>query len=376
MKLHKATIFLLSVVMGSLSAYDGISELIRYDKISARKAVGMLGGGAWGTAVATLLAHNGYDVYLWCHEQDVAYDIDHNHINSRFLPGVVLPSSIHATNDIRVVFDSCAVIFEAVPVAHIRRVLSSAKPYIHNEHRFVILSKGIEQETLLLPSQIISAVLGVDVVAAIAAGPSFAAELASKKITALDVASTDPDFTDEVRALLKSDYCCPVSSPDPVGIQCGSALKNVLALGMGILEGANQGENTKAFVFTRGLEELASVSRALGGLPQTLYGVSGIGDLVLTALGSASRNNQLGQGLGRGEVLEDIVKRLGTVPESLNTCISLHQFCTLYEIKAPVLEGIYQMVYEKLSVADFLHNLIEFCLKENRHRTSIKIDDI
>jgi glycerol-3-phosphate dehydrogenase (NAD(P)+) len=280
-----------------------------------------------------------------------------------------LPASIHATNDLKVVFDKCDVIFEAIPVSHIRRVLMCAMSYIRKDHRFVILSKGIEQGTLLLPSQIISDVLSVSVVAAIAAGPSFAAELAHKQITALDVASTDPDFTDEVRTILKSNYCCPVCSPDPVGIQCGSALKNVLALGIGILDGAQRGENTKAFVFTRGLEELATISHALGGLPQTLYGVSGIGDLVLTALGNASRNNLLGQGLGKGQALEDIIKQLGTVPESLNTCIALHQFCTLYDIKAPVLEGIYQMVYEKLSVSDFLQNLITYCLQENRHRS-------
>lgn len=338
------------------------------EKSTPKRTIGMLGGGAWGTAVATLIANNGYEIYLWCHEQDVAYDIEHNHINSQFLPCANLPVSIHATNDISVIFDTCDVIFEAIPVAHIRRVLTAAKPHIRHAHRFVVLSKGIEQETLLLPSQIIATVLGTDVEVAIAAGPSFAAELVHKQITALDVASTNPDFTDEVRTILKSNYCCPVCIPDPIGIQCGSALKNVLALGMGILDGAGKGENTKAFVFTRGLEELATISHALGGLQQTLYGVSGIGDLVLTALGSASRNNLLGQGLGRGQALEDIIKQLGTVPESLNTCISLHQFCTLYEIKAPVLEGIYQMVYEKLSVSDFLQNLITFCLQENRHR--------
>ena len=322
------------------------------------KKVGMLGSGAWGTAMASLLADNGHTVYLWCYEKDVTKCISEKHINDRYLPEIPLSPLIMPTTNIEDVFAQAEIIFEAIPVPHMRRVFEQAKPYVRADHRFVVLSKGLEQETLKLPSQIIMDVLGCTVHIAGVAGPSFAHDVALKYVTGLSVASSEPKFIQDLQALIQNDYCRTYSCDDLIGVQCGGAFKNVLALGLGILDGANCADNTKAFVFTRGLAEMALCAQALGGKKETLYGLSGVGDLVLTSMGHLSRNAYLGQCLGQGKSVELATKELGTIPEGINTVQSVYQLAKKHNLDLPVFSGIREMVECSMTIKDFLNSLI------------------
>lgn len=322
-----------------------------------KKVVGMLGGGAWGTAIATVLARNNYDVCLWCYESSVVKDIAKSHENKRYLPDIKLSNLIKPTDSLADVFNQADLIFEALPVSHMRHVLFQAKEYVNSGHKFVVLSKGIEQNSLLLPSQIIHDVFGQEVHVAAAAGPSFAREIALERVTALSIASQDQHFSQQIQELLKNDYCCPVINSDPIGVQCGGAFKNVLSLGLGILDGACCADNTKAFIFTRGLYEMTLLAQALGGKKETLYGLSGLGDLILTARGSLSRNTHLGRCLGKGKTLEKSIATLGTVPEGINTIKSVGLLMKRYSLDLPVFSGIEKMVHGQWSVAQFLDAL-------------------
>lgn len=318
----------------------------------------MLGAGAWGTAMASLLAENGHSVYLWCYEQDVTKCISNTHINERYLPDIQLSPLISPTTDIEDVFNHAQIIFEAIPVSHIRKVFEYAKSYVKSNHRFVILSKGLEQATLMLPSQIITDVLGEPIQIAAVAGPSFAHDVALKYVTALTVASSDMTFVHDIQKLIQNDYCRTYSCQDPVGVQCGGAFKNVLALGIGILDGAHCADNTKAFIFTRGLAEMALCAHALGGKKETLYGLSGVGDLVLTSMGHLSRNAYLGQCLGQGKSIDVVTKELGTVPEGVNTVQAVYQLAQRYNLDLPVFAGIHAMIDGTMNVKNFLDSLV------------------
>lgn len=324
------------------------------------KKLGVLGGGAWGTAMANLLAENGHPVYLWCYEQDVTQCIAETHINKRYLPEIQLSPLVMPTQNIEDIFCNTEIIFEAIPVAHMRSIFALVKSYIQSNHRFVVLSKGIEQKTLMLPSQIIADVLGVQTQMAGVAGPSFAKDTAAKQVTGLAVASLDQEFIAELQALINNKYCCTVSEQDIIGLQCGGAFKNVLALGLGILDGAGCTDNTKAFVFTFGMAEMALCAQALGGKKETLYGLSGVGDLVLTSMGKLSRNRHLGQCLGQGKSLDAVIKEMGTAPEGVNTVESVCQLAERYNLDLPVLGGIRTMIKGSMTVQAFLDSLVAY----------------
>ena len=322
------------------------------------KKIGMLGGGAWGTALSCLLADNGHEVLLWCYEPDVKDCIHSKHINERFLPNVKLSPLIKPTNDLEELFSAAEIIFEAIPVPHMRSVLQKSKAYIEQQHRIVVLSKGLEKETLMLPSQVVTDVCGTHLPVASLAGPSFAQDVAAKAVTAFDVAATHKDFVCELQKLLHNTYCRAYLCDDLIGVQCGGAFKNVLALGLGFLDGAACVDNTKAFVFTLGLREMSLCSQELGGKYETLYGLSGIGDLVLTATGKLSRNTYLGKCLGQGRKLQAVVQELGMVPEGVNTVESVCQLARQHNLDLPIFAGIHDMVQGKITVQKFLENLI------------------
>ncbi len=322
-------------------------------------AVALLGDGAWGTAVATLLAHNGYEVRLWCNTLSVAQAIKQTRINQRYLPDTLLSPLIKPTADLGAALDDVEWIFEAVPVRHMRAVITQAKPFIHKDQRWVILSKGMEQNSLMLPSQIIDDVLGYTSTTAILAGPTFAQELAAEKISAVDIAAPTAKCGNELQTLVNNSYFNSYVSSDMIGVQICSALKNVIALALGMLDGAGYAQNTKAFMLTRGLHDMATLSVALGGTSETVYGLCGVGDLVLTATSAVSKNMRLGQQLGRGEKLDALEAELGVLPEGINTVQSVHQLMQRHNIDLPVCQGMYQVLFQNMPVAKFVSCLIE-----------------
>lgn len=318
----------------------------------------VIGAGAWGTAIAQLLADNNHAVTLWCHEQEVVETIQHTRENKRYLPGIALSPNIVATHDLHVI-ENATIIFEAVPVKHLRSILVQAKPHYKKDQTWVMLSKGIEQESLLLPTQIIDDVFQVIVHKAVFSGPSFAHDLVHKDFTGGIIASGHCEIAKTMQALLATSYFRADISKDVLGVQLGGALKNIVALGIGLLDGAGYGDNAKALFFTRGFSEMVQLAIAAGAQEKTLYGLSGLGDLMLTATGKHSRNVALGRRLGAGESLDAIIKDLGTAPESVNTLKSAHQLMHKHTLVLPVFQLLYEVVYEGMAIEAMMKKMMK-----------------
>lgn len=322
--------------------------------------VTVLGDGAWGTAMATVLAARGHRVVLWCYDRSIAASIAQTRINERYLPGIKLDQLIEPTDDLLYACGQSTFIFEAVPVAFLRHVLEQVRTSVSEKHSWVVLSKGLEQETLLLPTQIIDDVLGRQVAKIVLSGPSFSRDVALKRPTGVVVAAERKGMNETISHLVTTDYFRVYGSNDPIGVQLGGALKNVIALGIGILDGAGYTDNARALVLTHGLHDMVSCAHALGGRAETMYGLAGLGDVILTAMGNVSRNVQLGKRLGKGELLDTIAKdRSGALPEGVNTVVSAYQLCKRHGLHLPVLEGIYQLVMGSTNVHRFVSFLLD-----------------
>ncbi|HBS48483.1 TPA: glycerol-3-phosphate dehydrogenase [Candidatus Dependentiae bacterium] len=318
------------------------------------KLVTVLGAGAWGTAFANLLAENGYNVILWAHEEEVVKNINEKSINEIFLPGIKLNSKITATSDLQKALTNSKWIFEVIPVKFLRNVLNQSKPYFNQDQTWVILSKGIEQETLFLPSQIIEDVFGPIKNKATISGPNFARDFAIKSYTATTVASNKCEIAQKLQTILSNHYFRPYLSSDLIGVQAGGAIKNLLALSLGILKGAGYSDNTIAFVLTRGLNEMSLIAEYFGGKKETIYGLSGLGDLVLTSFGKSSRNQDIGILIGEGKPLDEILKNISAIPEGINTAVSVKQIIEKNNLNLPICLGTYKMIFEKQPIEDFL----------------------
>lgn len=323
-----------------------------------KKIVTVLGAGAWGTALSNLLAENGYDVILWCHESNVVKDIESTRINKDFLPGVNLHSKISPTCDIQVAMQSSEFIFEAIPVKYIRTILVLAKHYVSKNHKFIVTSKGIEQETNMLPSQIVCDVFGIKSKVVSIAGPNFAKDLAAKKLTACVVASQDIELAGLVCNILKNTYFKPYISNDINGVQVGGAIKNVFALAIGIAHSLDSGENTIAFLMTRCLVEMVYWVKYFGGNQETVYGLSGFGDLFLTCSSTVSKNFKFGRMLGQGHSLNELSKQFAAFPEGVNTLQTIKRIIDSEKLNLPVCLGIYDVVFEGKSFKHLLDSII------------------
>ena len=307
------------------------------------QTITVLGDGAFGTAFATLLAHNGHTVHLWCHNPAVAIAIAAQRINSTYLPDIELSEKIIPTTSLQEALEN-NIIFEAIPVQYMRSVLEQCKPYAKPSHRWIVLSKGIENDTLLLPTEIIKNTVDTNAITAVVSGPSYARELALQQPTGLCIATATQEHNDEIRALLKNSfvYCQP--SDDIFGTQIAAALKNVIALAIGLLEGAGYDSNAQALLMVRSLQELKMVLQFVQSDENTLYGLAGVGDLVLTSYGAKSRNHQVGIMLGQGKALATILKETGYTPEGVNTLKSLQQLILTHNLNLPIMSTIYEVI--------------------------------
>ena len=323
------------------------------------KTVCMIGEGAWGTAVATLLAENGYTVKLWCYDSNVARSINEKRENDRYLPGILLDEKIQPTTDLMQATCDVKWVFEAIPVKFLCAVLQDAKECFSPNQVWVVLSKGIEQETLLLPTQMIDEVFGKHTKKAVFAGPSFAQEVATKQITAVTVAATDCEIGLKLQRILANDYFRPYITTDMMGVQLGAALKNVITIGIGLLGGAGYNDNAEAFFLTRGLNEMMLLAVALGGKQETIYGLSGVGDLVLTSMGKLSRNLEVGRRLGKGQTLDEILQETGYIPEGINSVKSICQLGKKLSLDLFICNSIYSIIFEQKSIATMFEELMQ-----------------
>lgn len=321
--------------------------------------VTILGAGAWGTATAYHLSQNGVSTMLWCFEPEVAQEIETNKINTRYLQEAKLQTNIKATTDLATALNFSEFVLEAIPVKHIRNVLTSAKQHILPAHRWIMTSKGIENNTFMLPSEILQDVLGYQPSVAALSGPNFAKELIQKSVTASVLACKDDVLAKQVSSIFENDFFKIYMSDDIKGVQAGGALKNVYALTLGILRGLEYSENTVAFVFTKCLEEMTLSCMQFGGRKETMWGLAGLGDLFLTGNCTLSKNFKCGKMLGQGMNLDDINKKFSVLPEGISTMKSLLNFSQKFGVKLPICQATHEFIFDGKSIKNLLYKLTE-----------------
>ena len=283
------------------------------------KDIGVLGAGSWGTTLAIHLARVGHGVRLWAREADLVQDMRTRRENPVFLPGVSLPGAVQPCSRLEEALEGVDLVLVVTPSHGTRGVLRAAAPFVHEAATIVSATKGLEQETLFRPSEVIAQELGAGRPVVVLSGPSFAREVAAGLPTAVCAASAHQAAAERVQAEFRGRLFRIYTTPDVVGVEIGGALKNVIAIAAGVVEGLGLGHNAMAGLITRGLAEIARLASALGGRRETLAGLTGLGDLVLTCTGSLSRNRQVGIELGRGRTLNEILGSMKMVAEGVQT---------------------------------------------------------
>lgn len=321
--------------------------------------ISVLGAGSWGTTLACLLADNGHQIYLWEINKQAAEKLDKERIIP-FIGGATIPKNVTISSDLNVINETEAVLF-VVPSHFLRSTVNSIKSLNIDLGKKLVISatKGIENETLLRVSQIIEEFYPdtKDKIVALS-GPSHAEEVSKKIPTVVTAASKDEKLAVKVRDLFINDYFRVYTQNDIIGVELGASLKNVFAIAGGIIDGLNFGDNTKAAIVSRGLKELVRLGVALGGKDQTFYGLSGIGDLMVTCFSKHSRNRNLGEMLAKGKTLEQAEKELKMVAEGVNTCISAYNLGKKLNIELPIINQIYEVLFKNKDAKQAVYDLM------------------
>ena len=307
----------------------------------------VIGAGAWGTALADVLARNGHEVLLWAHEPDVVQSVNERHENVRFLAGKQLHPALRATSSHAAALDGCELACLATPAQHLRAIVRQAAASVPADTTVCVASKGIERDTLALMSDVVSEELNGRPVVALS-GPSFAAEVAERQPTAIVAASADPVAAELAQTLFSNKSLRIYTHDDIVGVELGGSLKNVMAVATGICEGAGFGFNSRAALITRGLAEMTRLGTALGAKPATFAGLAGIGDLVLTCTGSLSRNRAVGIAVGKGSTLDEALSGKETVAEGVVTTRSALALAEREQVEMPIVSMVYRVLFEGL----------------------------
>lgn len=317
----------------------------------------VVGAGAWGTALADLLARNGHDVRIWAYEWDVVEAINRSHENRRFLKGHKLDARLTATADLAEALAGTELVTLATPSHVLRTIVRGAKASFPDHVPVVVASKGIEADSLALMTDVASAELPHSTVVAIS-GPSFAVEVASGQPTAVVVASSDADAARFAQQTFSSTVFRTYTHGDVIGVEIGGALKNVMAVATGIAEGLGLGFNARAALITRGLAEMTRLGTRLGAKAATLSGLAGLGDLVLTCTGSLSRNRSVGVEVGRGVALDEILAGRETVAEGVVTTRSARALAAREGVEMPIVDAVYRVLFEGQPPRDGIESLM------------------
>jgi glycerol-3-phosphate dehydrogenase (NAD(P)+) len=305
----------------------------------------VVGAGAWGTALADLLARNDQRVTLWAYEADVVESINARHENSRFLADASLHDAVCATGNLEEAVRGAHLVVFVTPSHVLRAIARRAADDVGAGTTLVVASKGIERETLALMTDVVSEEIARRPVVGFS-GPSFAREVIQRQPTAVVAASRNPDASVRVQQAFSSDAFRVYTHHDVIGVELGGSLKNVMAIATGMAEGLGLGYNPRAALITRGLAEMTRLGVALGADPLTFAGLAGIGDLVLTCTGALSRNRQLGLEIGQGRRLDDLLAARETVAEGVYTTQSAHALASREEIAMPIVAAVYRILFE------------------------------
>jgi len=305
----------------------------------------VIGAGAWGTALADLLAGNGHETVLWAFEPDVAETINACGENKRFLSGLPISRAVRATNDYADAIQGASLVVYATPSHHLRRIARASAGCVSRDATLTVATKGIEQQTLALMTSVVDEEVPGHSVVGIS-GPSFAAEVVARHPSAIVAASRHRDAARATQAALSSASFRVYTHDDLIGVELGGALKNVMAVATGIVEGVGLGYNSRAALITRGLHEMTRLGVALGAKAATFAGLAGVGDLVLTCTGALSRNRALGVEIGRGASLEAALRGKETVAEGVTTTASALALAAKHEVDMPIVQMVHRILFD------------------------------
>jgi glycerol-3-phosphate dehydrogenase (NAD(P)+) len=310
--------------------------------------ISVLGAGGWGTTLAILLHYNGHQVTLWEYKKNYVKELIKKRINSVYLPGINIPKEIIITHDLKESVHQRNLIVFAVPSQFLRSVVEEINfPEIKNSI-LVSVAKGIENKRLMTMSQMLKDVhpnLKEEQIGVLS-GPSHAEEVSRRIPTAVVAASIDHDTSKSIQAAFMTSYFRVYSSTDILGVELGGAFKNVIAIGAGIIDGAGFGDNTKAAIMTRGVAEISRLGLAMGARPETFAGLSGMGDLIVTCMSKHSRNRYVGEQIGKGKKLKDVLKSMEMVAEGVETSRSASKLADKNEVETPITTEVYKILFE------------------------------
>ena len=317
----------------------------------------VIGGGAWGTALADLLARNGHEVSLWAREADVVDTVNGSHENVRFLKGARLHENLRASGDMAAVLAGAELVTYAAPSHVLRAVVRQEPKSVGKNALIVVATKGIERDSLAIMTDVIHQELPGRPVVALS-GPSFAAEVVARQPTAVVAASSDASASEATQEAYSSQTFRVYTHDDVIGVELGGALKNVMAVATGVAEGLGLGYNSRAALITRGLAEMVRLGSALGANPATFAGLAGVGDLVLTCTGALSRNRAVGMEIGEGKTLEQVLKKRETVAEGVNTTQSAHALAAREGVEMPIVDAVYRVLFQGFAARDAIGALM------------------
>ncbi|TGL54471.1 NAD(P)-dependent glycerol-3-phosphate dehydrogenase [Leptospira kemamanensis] len=327
--------------------------------------IGIIGAGSFGTALGSILADKGYDVTLWTRSEEQARSINQNHMNSKHMPDLVLPDLLKANTDLIQVVKDKDMIVSAPPSHALSGILKEIKDHIPLKVPIVSASKGIENESLRLVSEIFESELPGQYHSQLSylSGPSFAKEMVKRVPTIVSIASKNEATAKRVQEIFSFTYFRTYWTPDVVGVEVGGALKNVIAIAAGVADGLGFGQNTRAALITRGLNEITRMGIKMGADPMTFLGPSGMGDLVLTCCGEASRNRTVGYRLGKGEKLKEILASMNEVAEGVKTTLSTKNLADKLGVEMAITQEVYRMLYEDKDPKEVVKALMSRDLK-------------
>lgn len=324
--------------------------------------IAVMGGGAWGTALAIILAQHGHSITLWTHSAAVAQTIRTTRENTAFLPGVHLPPSIAISITATEALAHAEIVLSVVPSHHVRASYKQFAPHLHAGQVIVSATKGIEDESCMRMSEVIAEALAarnLTLPIAVLSGPSFAQEVAAGSPTAITVASSDSQLATRIQHEFAGKTLRLYTNDDVIGVELGGALKNVIAIAAGAVSGLSLGHNSTAALITRGIAEITRLAVACGGRRETLAGLSGLGDLVLTCTGSLSRNRWVGMELGKGHTLSEALTGLkGKVAEGVRTTSAALALAERHDIEMPITEQVHAILYQAKPPSEAIQDLM------------------
>lgn len=347
--------------------------MTRHLSSTTSSSISVIGAGSYGTALAILLARNGYETLLWGHDQAEMQALEQDRQNKKFLPDISFPVNLSIEYDLQSVVSSSPILLIVVPSHAFGEVLSKIKPFLRQDSKIVWATKGLEVNSGRLLQDVAKEILGDAIPLAVISGPTFAKEVALGLPTAVTVASTDEAFLNELQTLFHCSKSFRVySSKDFIGVQLGGAIKNVIAIGAGLSDGLGFGANARVALITRGLAEMMRLGAALGADPITFMGMAGLGDLVLTCTDNQSRNRRFGMLLGQNKSVEEAKAIIAQVVEGCQNTKEVWTLAQKYHVDMPITEQIYQILYRNKNPLEAAKTLLGRTQKEELASSNTK----